>query len=130
MKNVNVHFQEIEWTRAKIRALREEIWKYEYRLTEISEVAVRAFNEISEPLSGVVTESVDLGSSPCLECPLGICVYCGDGYGAMSLPGQRLKREWRDEHRGTPDQYLPGHPAMGTHACLFCGVPGQPEDDE
>lgn len=129
MSQENIQRRKIEQVRAKIRELRREIRKQEHRLADISEVAIQAFNEISEPFDGVVVDQIHLGSRLCDECPLGICVYSDEREPSMSIPGQRRWHTWMDEHRGTPEEYsCPHYPEMGTNACLFCGIPGQPEE--
>ena len=130
---MNEHAQKIKKTRAKIRMLEHEIEGLEFQLTEISEVAIRVFNEMSEPIDGVTIDRVALGSRSCVETenPLGICVFCEDDEEAMSIPGQIKLRAWRKEHRGMADEYhcpSPDDREMMTDACLFCGLPGELEE--
>jgi hypothetical protein len=104
-------------------------------------VVVEGFNELSEPLDGITVESLEIviGYRPCLESPIGVCVYSDR---AMSIPGQLEAHAWGVKHAEEQlDQVLRftataedvmhnWSSATGTDACLFCGTPMDPHADQ
>ena len=93
---------EIAEAEAKVKTLKAQIRHREGRLRRM---VVDTYNEASEPLDGMTTETreIVIGSNPCTLSPIGICAYSDR---VISLPGQRDR---------TNDE------ASRTDACLFCG---------
>lgn len=122
--------ERVRWGRERLAGLQREVGRAE---SDLLKIAVDVFNEESAPIDGVTVEhgGVELGvvttrgSGPmCLWSPITVCVYAKRSDEAMSIPGQRAWRAWREAHTGQPDERaVPDEPSMRTDACLFCGVP-------
>jgi hypothetical protein len=93
---------EIAEAETKVKALKGQIRHREGRLRRF---AADAFNDVSEPLSGmaVPTRNVDLGRQPCAVSPIGVCAF-DRLYRVAPLPVQQSTSN--DER---------------FDACLFCG---------
>jgi hypothetical protein len=113
---------EIAEAQAKVKILANQIRYKEGRLRRI---AADAFNEVSEPISGMMAEvrEIVLSVTACTTSPIGICVYSRLGY-VISIPGQLGKGAAWDEAcrlattaKGVSEKWNP----TCTNACLFCG---------
>lgn len=85
------------------------------RQNALIRLAVKAFNEESEPIDGMVVDNheVTLGHASCAVSPIGICIYSDR---TISLPGQReMEERGHDAHTNIR--------TTRTDCCLFCGVP-------
>lgn len=103
---------ELERLKAEVKERTNAMRELRDRLIEI---AVAGFNEISEPIDGIVADNdeVVVGYKPCTASPITVCVY---GVGVISIPGQR------DLAAGLETE------ATSADACLFCGR--TPEDSK
>jgi hypothetical protein len=105
--------------REGIGALMREIRKHQ---TALIGIAVRAYDEASAELDGLVAEPrrTIIGYATCADSPIGVCVYNDE---VMGLPGQRETIAWYAEHGQATDKVVTDAWSAATHtnACLFCG---------
>lgn len=107
--------REVTDIRAQMRGLLREIRK---RQSKLVRVAVDAFNEASEPLDGMVVaaRNVTIGFRPCVESPIGVCVYSER---VVPIPGQKALDAQREQGKSVLENYPD---CARTDACLFCGT--------
>jgi formate hydrogenlyase subunit 6/NADH:ubiquinone oxidoreductase subunit I len=104
----NKRLRAIARARSRIESLETQIRRLEH---ELKVAVVKAFNDMSGPLSGITVDEDELclGSNECTMCPAQVCVYSQN---AVSLPSQR-----RLNTDANTDPLT-----IHTTECLFCGV--------